>query len=82
MKNEFDIQWALTIVNKICAEGDKVEAGHELNGLKVFTDPEGYNVTLDDGRTQLHIGFHNTYEFVYPDAAAMTNFINRMKQLG
>lgn len=81
MKNEIDIQWVLRVVNKINAEGEKLDGGYKLNGLTVTSDLEGYNISIEDGRCSLHIGFHNVYDFDYPDASAMENFMARMRQV-
>ncbi|MGI2260730.1 DUF3081 family protein [Shewanella sp. GXUN23E] len=81
MKNEVDIQWVLQVVNKIHASGTSHAGDFRLNGLIVSSDADGYNVSIEDGRCSLHLGFQNTYDLHYPDDSALQSFWAKMEQV-
>lgn len=65
MKNELDSRFILGIFEKIRQKGKPHEDGYILEGVKAYTDHDGYTVFLQDAHVQLRFGFHNQYHFDY-----------------
>lgn len=65
MKNELDSRFVLAVYEKIKQHGKEVEGGHILEGIKAYTDFDGYTVFLEDAQVKLRFGFHNQYHFDY-----------------
>lgn len=81
MKNEIDSRYILRIFEKIRQHG-KCDAGEfHLEGLKAFTDFDGYTVFIEDALVKLRFGFHNQYHFDYEDPAHFEAFDKKMKQV-
>ena len=70
MKNEVDSKLVLSVFDTIRKHGDTVEhetfgKAHILDGVKAYSDFDGYTLYLEDALVQLSFGFHNTYHFEY-----------------
>lgn len=78
MKNDLDLHMLLRVYEKIRKNGESIEEGHKLEGVKATSDFDGYTVFLSDVQCQLTLFFHNKYEFDYPTDKAREDFEKRL----
>ncbi|GAA0856997.1 DUF3081 domain-containing protein [Aliiglaciecola litoralis] len=78
MKNELDSRFVLAVFEKIREKGEEVEGGHMLEGVKAYSDLDGYTVYLEDAFVNLRYGFHNQYHFDYEKAEQLENFQRKL----
>ncbi|MCV2883113.1 DUF3081 domain-containing protein [Aestuariibacter sp. AA17] len=74
MKNELDNKFVLSVFDKICKHGEKQGEEHILEGVKAFTDLDGYTIFLEDAQVKLRFGFHNQYHFDYEKSEHLEKF--------
>ena len=65
MKNDIDAKHLLRVFDKIQQHGKQKDGARFLEGVKGFTDFDGYTVFLEDASVKLSFGFHNTYHLDY-----------------
>ncbi len=65
MKNELDSKFLLRVFEKIRQHGEHKDEAYSLEGVKAFTDFDGYTVYIEDALVKLTFGFHNQYHFNY-----------------
>jgi len=65
MKNELDSHLLLQVYEKIRLNGVEEAGVYELDGLKAYTDPDGYTLYMEDKLVKLRLGFHNKYHLDY-----------------
>lgn len=66
MKNELDNKKLLRVFDKIRNNGKRHDdETYHLEGLKAFTDFDGYTVFIEDATVKLSFGFHNQYHYEY-----------------
>lgn len=81
MKNEIDSRYILRVFEKIRQHGESINAEYHLDGLKAFTDFDGYTVFIEDARVKLRFGFHNQYHFDYESQEHFDDFEKKLKQI-
>ena len=81
MKNEIDSRFILQIFEKIRENGDCKDGDYHLEGVKAYTDFDGYTVFIEDARVKLRFGFHNQYHFDYAEQAHFEAFEKKLKQI-
>jgi hypothetical protein len=78
VKNELDSRFVLAVFEKIREHGEAVEGGHLFEGVKAYTDLDGYTVFLEDALVSLRFGFHNQYHFDYEKAEHLEQFKKKL----
>ena len=81
MKNELDTKLILRVFDKITQHGEKQDSAHMLNGVKAFTDFDGYTVYIEDALVKLSFGFHNQYHFDYEKTSDFEAFEKKLKSI-
>lgn len=81
MKNDVDSRFVLAVFEKIREHGKQQDEYHILDGLKAWTDFDGYTVFIEDAQVQLRFGFHNQYHFEYDKAEQLEQFEKKLKQI-
>lgn len=81
MKNELDSRFVLAVFEKIREHGKQQDECHILDGIKAWTDFDGYTVFIEDAQVQLRFGFHNQYHFEYDKAEHLEQFEKKLKQI-
>lgn len=81
MKNEIDSHFILGVFDKIRQHGEVVDNEYHLEGVKAFTDFDGYTVFIEDALVKLRFGFHNQYHFDYEKQEHMEAFEQKLKQI-
>ncbi|MBU2877845.1 DUF3081 domain-containing protein [Aliiglaciecola lipolytica] len=81
MKNELDSRFILNVFEKIRDKGEAVKDGYLFQGVKAYTDHDGYTVYLEDALVSLRFGFHNQYHFDYEKAEHLEQFENKLKAI-
>lgn len=78
MKNELDNRFILSVFDKISRHGKIVNGQYLLDGVKGFTDHDGYTLYLEDALVQLQLGFHNQYHYQYEKQEHRDNFEKKL----
>nr|WP_136251755.1 DUF3081 domain-containing protein [Ningiella ruwaisensis] len=78
MKNELDSKFLLRVFDKIQQHGDHKEDAYSLDGVKAYTDFDGYTVYMEDALVKLRFGFHNQYHFDYDSNAHYEAFEKKL----
>ncbi|GAC15113.1 DUF3081 domain-containing protein [Aliiglaciecola lipolytica] len=81
MKNEVDSRFILNVFEKIREKGETVDGGHLFQGVKAYTDHDGYTVFLEDALVNLRFGFHNQYHFDYEKPEHLEQFEKKLKAI-
>lgn len=81
MKNELDSRFILSVFEKVRQHGEKVDDAYVLDGVKAYTDLDGYTVYLEDAYVCLRFGFHNQYHFDYEKSEQLENFELKLKAI-
>ncbi len=81
MKNEIDSRFILEVFEKIRAHGESKDHVHLLDGVKAYTDHDGYTVFLEDAQVSLRFGFHNQYHFDYEKEEHLEQFLKKLKHI-
>lgn len=81
MKNELDSRFILSVFDKIKTHGKEDGEGHMLDGVKAYTDFDGYTLFLEDASVQLSFGFHNQYHFDYEKAEQLEQFERKLQHI-
>jgi hypothetical protein len=63
MKNNLDSKLLLRVFEKMRQHGEEIDGAYHLNGVKAYTDFDGYTLFLEDALVKLSYGFHNQYHF-------------------
>lgn len=80
MQNELDVRQALAVYHKIVQQGTAKEHYHLLDGIRAWSDQDGYTVFLGNDCVTLSVFFHNKYHFDSPDTSATADFMQRIKR--
>ena len=78
MKNELDTKKLLRVFDKIQQHGEAKDGTRFLEGVKGFTDFDGYTVFLEDASVKLSLGFHNQYHFDYDSTSQREAFEKKL----
>ncbi len=81
MKNELDSKFLLIVFEKIREHGKKDNEQYLLDGIKAYTDFDGYTLFIEDALVKLSFGFHNQYHFDYESRAHFTAFEKKLKAI-
>ena len=81
MKNEIDSKFILRVFDKIRLNGESIDSQYMLDGVKGFSDFDGYTLYLEDARVKLSFGFHNQYHLDYEAQAHFDDFQKKLKQI-
>lgn len=81
MKNELDSRFVLSVFEKISQHGVSNEGVKVLDGVKGYTDHDGYTLFLEDALVQLRFGFHNQYHFEYDKSEHLQSFEKKLLQI-
>ena len=81
MRNELDSKFLLRVFDKVSKHGTKEDTAHALEGVKAYTDFDGYTVYIEDALVKLSFGFHNQYHFDYQKQADFDAFEKKLKNI-
>lgn len=81
MKNQLDQRLLLNVVEKVRQHGEAAGNGYILDGLHASTDFDGYTVFLTYQEVTLTLGFHNQYQFDYPNERQLQAFMAKVQQI-
>ena len=81
MKNEFDSHFVLAVFEKIRSHGKHQDDAYTLEGVKAYTDFDGYTLFIEDASVKLSFGFHNQYHFDYEKAEQMEQFEKKLRHI-
>ncbi|WP_404400667.1 DUF3081 domain-containing protein [Idiomarina seosinensis] len=81
MKNEIDFRLILDAYEKIHEHGEARQGQHLLEGIKAFTDHDGYTVFLEGQGVKLRLEFHNKYHLDYDNGSQLDKFIRALKSI-
>jgi hypothetical protein len=81
VKNELDSKLLLRVFDKIRQHGDHMGEAYTLQGVKAYTDFDGYTVYLEDALVKLSFGFHNQYHFDYESSSHYEAFEKKLKSI-
>ncbi len=81
MKNELSSKFVLSVFEKIRQHGQKDDQEYRLNGVKAYSDFDGYTVFIEDALVQLRFGFHNQYHFEYEKEQHLEQFVKKLQEI-
>ncbi|WJG10478.1 DUF3081 domain-containing protein [Aliiglaciecola sp. LCG003] len=81
MKNELDSRFLLAVFEKIREHGKLVDGVYSLEGVKAFTDHDGYTLFIEDAHVKLRYGFHNQYHFDYEKEEHLQQFHKKLETI-
>ena len=81
MEKKLDIRTILNVYEIVVEQGERLEQGHSLEGISVFSDQDGYQIRLQDNYVTLDVGFHNTQDFQYDKVEQLDGFIKRLESI-
>lgn len=81
MKNELESRFILGVFDKIRQHGEHQQQSYMLDGVKAYTDHDGYTVFLEDALVQLRFGFHNQYHYEYEKAEHLEQFQRKLEAI-
>ena len=81
MKNELDSHFLLSLFDKIRNNGESKDGSYLLEGVKAYTDHDGYTLFIEDALVQLRYGFHNTYHYEYEKSEHLEQFQKKLKSI-
>lgn len=81
MKNDLDSKFLLRVFDNITQHGKNENGQHVLDGVKAYTDFDGYTVYIEDALVKLSFGFHNQYHFDYEKQSDFDAFEKKLKNI-
>ena len=81
MKNDLDSKFVLRVFEKIREHGKKEDSHYLLEGIKAYTDLDGYTLYIEDVNVKLQYGFHNKYHFDYESDKHLEMFESKLKHI-
>jgi len=81
LKNELDSKLLLRVFDKIRQHGEHVEEAYTLEGVKAYTDFDGYTLYIEDALVKLSYGFHNQYHFDYESSSQLEAFEKKLANI-
>ncbi|WP_395344634.1 DUF3081 domain-containing protein [Ningiella sp. W23] len=81
MKNELDSKLLLRVYEKVKQHGERKDDAHVLEGIKAYTDFDGYTLYVEDALVKLSFGFHNQYHFDYESSSHLEAFEKKLKYI-
>lgn len=81
MKNELDSKFLLSVFEKVRQHGKRDGDAYSLEGVKAYTDFDGYTLFIEDALVKLSFGFHNQYHFDYASASHYDAFEKKLRNI-
>lgn len=81
MQNHINEKEILSVFDKIREHGKYADDAYQLEGVKAFTDFDGYTIFIEDALVQLRFGFHNQYHFDYNKEADRLAFEKKLSNI-
>ncbi|MEM0911892.1 MAG: DUF3081 domain-containing protein [Pseudomonadota bacterium] len=81
MKNELDTKKLLRVFDKIRQHGQPRDGTYLLDGVKAYTDFDGYTVFIEDASVKLSFGFHNQYHYDYESTSQRESFDKKINSI-
>lgn len=81
MKNELDAKFLLQVYEKIRQHGTQENSEYMLDGIKAYTDFDGYTLFIEDALVKLSFGFHNQYRYDYEETKHLEAFEKKLKAI-
>ena len=81
MKNELDSKLLLRVFDKIRQHGQQQDEAYTLDGIKAYTDFDGYTLYIEDALVKLSYGFHNQYHFDYESNSQLEAFEKKLAHI-
>ncbi len=81
MKNDIETKFLLSVFEKIRQHGEYKDFAYRLEGVKAFTDHDGYTVFLEDAQVKMRVGFHNQYHLDYDKAEHKEAFTHKLESI-
>lgn len=71
----------LRVYQRAIAQGTETNAGaHQIEGLSVSADPDGYTVTISDGQITARLMFHNKIAIEGSNSQRLMRFRARLER--
>ena len=81
MKNKLDSKFLLSVFDKVCKHGKAQDGVRMLEGVKAYTDHDGYTIFIEDALVRLSFGFHNQYHYDYESAEHLEMFEKKLQTI-
>ena len=81
MKNSIDLKQCLHIYDKVVSEGEAVDGCYHLNGMKAWTDFDGYNCFLQYPDVTVTLMFHGKYDVQFSSTDSLNKFDKKLISL-
>ena len=81
MKNNLDSKLLLRVFEKARQHGEAIDGAYHLNGIKAFSDFDGYTLYIEDALVKLSYGFHNQYHFDYQSQDHFDAFQKKLESI-
>ena len=81
MKNSLDSKMLLRVFEKARQHGEERDGAFHLNGIKAYSDLDGYTLYLEDALVKLSYGFHNKYHFDYEKHSEFESFEKKLESI-
>ncbi len=81
MKNDLDTKKLLRVFDKIRQNGESTDGTYRLEGVKAYTDFDGYTVFIEDASVKLSFGFHNQYHYDYENKSQRESFDKKIDNI-
>jgi hypothetical protein len=81
LKNELDSKFLLRVFEKTRQHGKHEDEAYTLDGIKAYTDFDGYTIYMEDALVKLSFGFHNQYHFDYDSSSHYEAFAKKLMHI-
>ncbi|KMT67063.1 DUF3081 family protein [Catenovulum maritimum] len=81
MKNNLDLHLFLNAFNIICKNGEKQHNYHLLQGMRAWSDFDGYTCFLANSKVTMTLLFHGKYSIDATNDAEIDTFTQQVKRL-
>lgn len=78
MKNSIDLKSCLSVYDKVISQGEKSGEEYTLEGIKAWTDFDGYNCFLQYKDVTITLMFHGKYDVKFEQAESLTLFEKKL----
>lgn len=80
-ERKVDHRLVLKAYQHVMDHGQRHDGGRELDGLRAWSDFDGYTVSLSDGTVTVRALFHNKLAIEAPSGKALETFVRRLERL-
>ncbi len=81
MEEKVNVKSALRVFSRITSEGERVGDEYVLNGLRAYSDYDGYTITICNDYASLDIFFHNKFSFKFSNRKEKIAFLEKLNNL-